>query len=113
LKSLVVISYHIPGKCVRVFCPYNGYPAAKDNRDSWGTCTTSAECKTVIIVVLTVMGGIDPHKISQDSSWFENSLVVRISSWSWNILVKSSSWSWRFCGELSSWSWKLIIVLSN
>jgi hypothetical protein len=27
-------------------------------------CTTSAECKTVIIVVLTVMSGMDPHMIS-------------------------------------------------
>jgi hypothetical protein len=43
---------------------YNGYPAIKDDRDSWGMCTTSAECKTVIIVVLTVMSGMDPHMIS-------------------------------------------------
>jgi hypothetical protein len=28
------------------------------------TCTTSAECKTVIIVVLMVMSGMDPHMIS-------------------------------------------------
>jgi hypothetical protein len=43
---------------------YNGYPAIKDDRDSWGMCTTSAECKTVITTVLTVMSGMDPHKIS-------------------------------------------------
>jgi hypothetical protein len=43
---------------------YNGYPAIKDDRDSWGTCTTSIECKTVITVVLTVMSGMDPHMIS-------------------------------------------------
>jgi hypothetical protein len=43
---------------------YNGYPAIKDDRDSWGMCTTSAECKTVIIVVLTVMSGMDHHMIS-------------------------------------------------
>jgi hypothetical protein len=42
---------------------YNGYPATKDDRDSWETCTTSAECKTVITVVLTVMSGRDPHMI--------------------------------------------------
>jgi hypothetical protein len=53
-------------KCVRVFHPYNGYPADKDNRDSWGTCTTSTECKTVITVVLTVMSGMDPHMISEN-----------------------------------------------
>jgi hypothetical protein len=43
---------------------YNGYLATKDDRDSWGTCTTSAECKTVITAMLTVMSGIDPHMIS-------------------------------------------------
>jgi hypothetical protein len=43
---------------------YNGYPTIKDDRDSWGMCTTSAECKTVITVVLTVMSGMDPHMIS-------------------------------------------------
>jgi hypothetical protein len=37
---------------------------SKDNRDSWGTCTTSVECRSVIIVVLTVMSGMDPHIIS-------------------------------------------------
>jgi hypothetical protein len=67
-------------------------------------CTTSIECKNVIIVMPTVMSNMDPHMISRDVGWFENSLVVRINSWSWNILVKSLSWSWRFCEELSSWS---------
>jgi hypothetical protein len=43
---------------------YNGYPAIKDDRDSWGMCTTSAECKTIITVMLTVMSGMDPHMIS-------------------------------------------------
>jgi hypothetical protein len=43
---------------------YNGYPAIKDDRDSWGICTTSAECKTVITVVLTVMSSMDPHMIT-------------------------------------------------
>jgi hypothetical protein len=37
---------------------------SEDNHDSWVTCTTSAECKTVIIDVLTVMSGMDPHMIS-------------------------------------------------
>jgi hypothetical protein len=35
-----------------------------DNHDSWVTCMTSTECKTIIIVVLTVMSGMDPHMIS-------------------------------------------------
>jgi hypothetical protein len=42
---------------------YNGYPAIKDDHDSWRMCTTSVECKTVITVVLTVMSGMDPHMI--------------------------------------------------
>jgi hypothetical protein len=37
---------------------------SEDNHDSWGTCTTSAECKTVITAVLKVMSGMDPHMIS-------------------------------------------------
>jgi hypothetical protein len=43
---------------------YNGYLATEDDHDSWGTCTTSAECKTVITAVHTVMSGMDPHMIS-------------------------------------------------
>jgi hypothetical protein len=44
---------------------YNRYLAIKDECDSWGMCTTSAECKTVITVVLTAMSGMDPHMISE------------------------------------------------
>jgi hypothetical protein len=51
-------------------------------------CTTSAECKTAITAVLTVMSGMDPDMISRDAGWFENSCVVRISSCCWNILVE-------------------------
>jgi hypothetical protein len=76
-------------------------------------CTTSAECKTVIIAVLMVKSGMDPHMISRSSGYFENGSVVRVSSWSWNILVASSSCCWRLCGELSSWSWMLLGVLSS
>jgi hypothetical protein len=53
--------------------------------------TTSIECKTIITAVLTVKNGMDPHMISRDIGWFGNSSVVRISSWSWNILVESPS----------------------
>jgi hypothetical protein len=45
-------------------CLYNGYPAIRDDHDSWGMCTTSIECKTVIIAVLTILSGMDPHRIS-------------------------------------------------
>jgi hypothetical protein len=47
----------------------------KDNHDSWGTCTTSAECKTVITVMLTVMSGMDLHMISGNLGW------VVVKSW--------------------------------
>jgi hypothetical protein len=43
---------------------YNVYPAIKDDRDSWGMCTTSSEFKTVITDMLTIMSGMDPHMIS-------------------------------------------------
>jgi hypothetical protein len=43
---------------------YNGYLAIQDDRDSWRMSTTSAECKTIITVVLMVMSGMDPHMIS-------------------------------------------------
>jgi hypothetical protein len=43
---------------------YNEYSAIQDDHDSWGMRTTSAKCKTVITVVLTVMSGMDPHMIS-------------------------------------------------
>jgi hypothetical protein len=48
---------------------YNGYPTIKDDFDSWGMCTTSAECKTVITAVLMIMSGKDPHMISGTRVW--------------------------------------------
>jgi hypothetical protein len=42
---------------------------SKDNHDSWGMCTTSTECKTVITVMLIVMSDMDPHMIS--GTWDE------------------------------------------
>jgi hypothetical protein len=42
---------------------------SKDNHDSWGMCTTSTECKTVITAVLMVMSGMDPHIISGNLEW--------------------------------------------
>jgi hypothetical protein len=47
----------------------------KDNHDSWGTCTTSAECKIVITATLTVMSGMDTHMISGNLGW------VMVKSW--------------------------------
>jgi hypothetical protein len=53
---------------------YNGYPASKDDHDSWGMCTTFVECKTIITVVLTVMSSMDPHMISGNRGRFWLSL---------------------------------------
>jgi hypothetical protein len=54
---------HTPEVCKGTHL-WNGYLAIKDDRDSWGMCTTSAECKTIITVMLTVMSGMEPHLIS-------------------------------------------------
>jgi hypothetical protein len=48
---------------------------SKDNHDSWGTCTTSVECKTIVTVVLTIMSGMDPHMVSGNQGW------VFVKSW--------------------------------
>jgi hypothetical protein len=48
---------------------------SKDNHDSWGTCTTSVYCKTVITIMLMVMSGMDPHMISGNLGW------VFVKSW--------------------------------
>jgi hypothetical protein len=63
LNSLVVIFWHTPWKCVRVLIGTMSIRLSEDNHDSWVMCTTSAECKTVIIAVLTVMSGMDRHMI--------------------------------------------------
>jgi hypothetical protein len=54
-------------KCAHL---YNGYPASKDDHDSWGICTTSAESQTVMTAVLTIKSGIGPHMISGNLGWF-------------------------------------------
>jgi hypothetical protein len=53
----------------------------KDNHDSWGMCTTSTECKTVITTVLMVMSGMDPHMISGTWDEFLLSLGWVVSKW--------------------------------
>jgi hypothetical protein len=54
---------HTPAVCNGTHL-YNRYPAIQADRDSWGTFTTSVECKTVITAVLTVITGMDPDMIS-------------------------------------------------
>jgi hypothetical protein len=69
---------HTPEVCKGTHL-YNGYLAIKDDHDSWGTCTTSAECKAVITAVLAVMSGMDPHIISRTRvGLVESSLVSLI-----------------------------------
>jgi hypothetical protein len=62
-------------------CLYNEYSVVKDNHDSWGTCTTSTGCKTVITVMLMVMSGMDPHMISGNLGWVWLSLGWVVSKW--------------------------------
>jgi hypothetical protein len=69
LNSLVVISWRTPRKCVRVLVGTTSIWLSEDNHDSWVTCTTSVECKTIIIVVLTVISGIDSHMISGNTGF--------------------------------------------
>jgi hypothetical protein len=67
--------------CVRVLVGTMSIQLSKDNRDSWGTCTTSTECKTIITVVLTVMNDMDPHMISGNLGWVLLSLGWVVSKW--------------------------------
>jgi hypothetical protein len=71
LNSLVVIAWHTPQKCIRVLISTTSIWLSKDNHDSWGMCTTSIECKTVITAMLTVKCDMDPHMISEtwDGFW--------------------------------------------
>jgi hypothetical protein len=85
LNSVVVISWHTPWKCVRVLVGTMSIRLSEDNHDSWVTCTTSAECKTVITAVLTVMSGMDPHMISGNPGfglvwfgWFVEVDLIRL-----------------------------------
>jgi hypothetical protein len=94
LNSLVVISWHTPWKCVRVLIGTTSNRLSEDNHDSWVTCTTSTECKTVITAVLTVMSGMDPHMISGNPGFGWFSLV-------WFGLVGLSKWILLGCGSVT------------
>jgi hypothetical protein len=60
---------------------YNEYSAIQDDHDSWGMCTTSTECKTIITAMLTVMSDMDPHMISGNLGWIWLSLGRVVSKW--------------------------------
>jgi hypothetical protein len=61
----------------------------EDNHDSWVTCTTSTECKTVITAMLTVMSGMDPHMISGNPGF------------NWVGMVGLSKWILLGCGSVT------------
>jgi hypothetical protein len=65
---------------------------SKDNHDSWGMCTTSVECKTIITSVLTVMSSMDRHMISGNLGW------VFVMSWLGCVEV-DFIWLWVGHGE--------------
>jgi hypothetical protein len=70
-----------------------------DNHDSWETCTTSAECKTIITVVLTVMSGMDPHMISGNLGWVLLSFGWVVSKW---VLLGCGSVTVRLCDAIEA-----------
>jgi hypothetical protein len=76
LNSFVVISWHTPCKCVRVLVGTTSIWLYEDNHDSWVTCTTSVECKTIITAVLTVMSGMHPHMISGNTGMGNGVVLV-------------------------------------
>jgi hypothetical protein len=71
----------------------------KDNHDSWGTCTTSAECKTVITAMLMDMSGMDPHMISGNLGWVLLSLSWVVSKW---VLLGCGSVTVRLCDMIEA-----------
>jgi hypothetical protein len=78
---------------------------SEDNHFSWGTCTTSAEYKTVVTAMLTVMSGMDPHMISGTWDGFGLTESSMISP-----LVKSTLRN-GLCGVIEVWFWKLWSLL--
>jgi hypothetical protein len=81
LNSLVVISWHTPWKCVRVLIGTMSIQLSEDNHDSWVTCTTSAECKTVILAVLMVMSGMETLGLVMVMFWLGYVEVDFIRLW--------------------------------
>jgi hypothetical protein len=81
MNSLVVISWHTPWKCVRVLIGTMSIQLSEDNHDSWVTCTTSAECKTVILAVLMVMSGMETLGLVMVMFWLGYVEVDFIRLW--------------------------------
>jgi hypothetical protein len=81
------MSYHTPQNCVKVFHQINGCLATKDNHDSWGMCTTTAECRTVMTAMLTVMSSMDPHTIRV--TWID--MVGRLGFTQYGLLGRAAT----------------------
>jgi hypothetical protein len=73
-------------------------------------CTISAECKTVIIAVLTVMSGMDPHMISGTWDGFGLVSFGLTESSMVSPLVKSTLRN-GLCGVIEVQFWKLRVCL--
>jgi hypothetical protein len=76
LNSHVVISWHTPWMCVRVLIGTTSIRLSEDNHDIRVTCTTSAECETVITAVLMVLSGMDPHMITGNTRMGNGDVLV-------------------------------------
>jgi hypothetical protein len=72
---------------------------SKDNHDSWRTCATSIECKTVVTAVLMVMSGMDPHMISGNLGWVLLSLGWVVLRWD---LLGCGSVTVRLCDVIEA-----------
>jgi hypothetical protein len=76
---------------------------SKDNIDSWGKCTISAECKTVIIAMLIVISGMDPHVISGNLGRVLLSLGWVVLKW---VLLGCGLVTVRFHDAIEASSWR-------
>jgi hypothetical protein len=81
LNNLIVIFLAHTSEVCKVLIGTMSIQVSKDNHDSWRTCTTSAECKTIITAVLTVMSSMDPPMISGNLGWVLLSLGWVVSKW--------------------------------
>ena len=66
-------------------------------RELWWKCTTSAECKTDISVVLTVTSGLDPHMINKLKNKFK--LYSSYFLWPYWVPAKSVLILDYYCSE--------------
>jgi hypothetical protein len=64
-------------------------------------CTTSAECKTIITVVLMVMSGMDRHMVSGTWDGFLLCLGWVVSKW---VLLGCGSVTVRLCDAIEATS---------